>query len=72
MGPPNSKAVEGAATQCTPGVCHGHSPGGAYAYLGYIQKGYSDGNPNIEPPLVNIVATMESESKKQTLLQVPT
>ena len=41
------KAVEGAATQCTPGLGHRPSPGGKYACQGYTLKGSGTANHNI-------------------------
>ena len=51
MTSPLLEAVGEAATQCTPGMDHGPSPGGTYACQGYHMMGYCDANPkSVEPP----------------------
>ena len=45
------EAVEGAATQCIPGIGHGPEPGGTYDHHGYTLKACSGGNPNGWDPI---------------------
>ena len=55
---PLLEAVEGAATQYTPSMCHGPSPQGTYAAINILCWIAAVPTSTVDPPLVNMLATL--------------
>ena len=64
---PPIKGVEGAGTQCTLGMGHWPVTGDNYAYHEYPQNGGCGIDPMVKAPLLNMTATLEPKSRRQTV-----